>query len=177
MMMQALEAGGLEAVYDKRWNNLNQKFGDKNYTPNSGGFYELPKGEPREPGFPKKHQGKLIKVLQGGIVQIVAGDYRIIFMRRDPEEIRQSHEAFFAKPPPQLGGVYTALMDDKIGILRQRRDIQLTVLWYRDVVAAPLETFQVLAESDWPIDPMMAAAVVDPDLCRFRLEHLEVGIR
>lgn len=177
MMMQALEAGGLEALFSGNDNALNRRFGDKNYKPNGGGFYELPDKIYQQSGFPRMFPGKLIKLLCGGITQIVAGDYRIVFMRRDPEEVRQSHEAFFSKPPPYIGECYTSLMEDKIGILRQRRDVQITVLWYRDVVNAPLEAFRRLKDSGWPIDPVAAAAIVNPNLCRYQLEQLEVGIR
>ncbi len=39
MMMQALEAGGLEAVYNENRDRMNQQYGDKDYQPNGGGFY------------------------------------------------------------------------------------------------------------------------------------------
>lgn len=176
-MMRALEAGGLEAVYNEDRDRLNQKFGDSDYKPNEGGFYELTRWQYMEPGFPRMHQGKLIKDLYGGITRIVAGDYRIIYMHRDAEEVRQSHEAFFSRPPPHVGDAYYALMEDTIGILRQRRDVQLTVLWYRDVVDKPFKVFQELGDIGCPIDPTKAAAVVNPNLCRFRFEELEVGVR
>ncbi len=97
-------------------------------------------------------------------------------MRRDPEEVRQSYCAFFRVSPPHIGNNYTSVLDERISILRKRRDVQLAVLWYRDVVADPLETFQGLVDSGWPIDPQKAVSIVDPDLCRFKLEELEVGI-
>ena len=177
MMMKASEAGGLEAVYNENRDRMNQQYGDKDYQPNGGGFYELSQRQYMEPGFPRMHQGKLIKGLHGGITRIVAGNYRIVYMHRDAEEVRQSHEAFFGKPPPHVGDAYYAVMANAIGILRQRRDVQLTVLQYRDVVDEPLKAFRLLESLGWPIDPVKAAAVVNPDLCRFRLEQLEVGIR
>ncbi len=122
------------------------------------------------------HEGKVVKFLYGGINRIVAGDYRVVFMQRDLEEVRQSYAAFFRERLPHSGEVHTAVIANAIGILQQRRDVQLAILQYRDVVEAPLKAFQGLRDTGWPIDPVKAAAIVDPALCRFRLEQLEVGI-
>ena len=170
MMMKALEAGGEQAVYnDDRSTGMNRRHGDADYQPNGGGFYELSRHQYMEPGFPSMYEGKLVKHLYGGIVRIAAGDYRVVFMRRDAEEVRQSFQAFFGTEPPQVGDAYIAIMENAIGILRQLPDVQLTVLQYRDVVYRPLEAFHGLGVSSSPLVPAKAAAVFAPDLYRFRL--------
>ncbi len=177
MMMRALEAGGLNAAYSARRDGMNQQFGDEHYKPNPGGFYELEAEDYRVPDFPRAFEGRLVKCLFGGITRIVAGNYRIIFMRRDFEEIRQSYEGFFStKCGIQDEKTFLQRMEAAIGILRQRRDVEVWEIWYRDVVKDPLRVFKSLKDQGWPIDPLKAAAIVDPELCRFRREELEIGI-
>jgi hypothetical protein len=177
MMMQALSVGGLEPESHKSREHMNQQFGDKEYKPNDGGFYELSRQQYQAIGFPKAHEGKLIKCLYGGVHRIAAGDYKIVYMLRDYEEIRQSYEAFFdVLPNLQTEEQYNEVMNITIGILEQRKDVNLTVLNYRDVVENPVSAFIKLKNRGWNIDPYKAAKVVDPELCRFRKELLEVGI-
>jgi len=132
-----------------------------------------------DPEFPVDFDGKVIKALFGAMPRLnghLGLKYKIVFMMRDPEEIRQSYEAFFdGKAPPTLKQ-YPRIMRRVKGILGQRRDVDLTEFQYRDVVEEPLQHFQLLADAGWPIDPFRAAEVVDPDLCRFRKEALEIGI-
>lgn len=174
--MRALEAGGLDVLYNPDRDKMNTQYGDEHYQPNEGGFYELNRRQYQQPGFPRMHEGKLIKALFGGITRIVAGDYRIVFMQRDFEEIRQSHQAFFSNPPHLDAEEYRERMDNAIGMLRVRRDVDLSVFQYRDVLDRPVEKFTELKERGWPIDPEKAATVVNPATCRFQLEELEVGV-
>lgn len=176
MMMDALTAGGLDPAFNSVRDEMNDKFGDKDYKPNPNGFYELSKEEYKQAGFPRGYEGKLIKLLLGGINKIVAGDYKVVFMRRDYEEIRQSFEGFFNQPLGVDRKSLTAAIENTIGILQQRRDVSLTVIDYRDVVEKPLDVFGLLHNKGWPIDTRKAAATVDPKLYRFRIEDLDEGI-
>lgn len=174
MMMNALIAGGLIPAFSNR--NLNERFGDEQYLPNPDGFWELTRKEYRQLGFPRMYEGKLIKCLAGGIIRLVAGNYKIVFMMRDFEEIRQSHEAFFGNEPQINAEQYEQRMSDTLGILRQRKDVLVQPMQYRDVLEEPELAFGVLRGQGWPIDEFAAAGVVDQDQCRFRCETLEVGI-
>ena len=177
MMMRALEAGGLTAVFNPNRDRMKEVYGDDKYVPNPA-FYELSRSEYLRYGFPRGYEGKLIKCLWGGLPKlVVVGDYRVVFMLRDPEEIRQSYEAFFdAEAPMEVLNNYRQVMQDSIGLLNNRKDTAVEVFQYRQVVKAPLPHFERLAQAGWPIDPVRAAAVVDPELCRFRLENLTTGI-
>lgn len=177
MMMQALMAGGLDGLYDPSRNVMNKTFGDHTYMPNSGGFFEPSKKQLSEIGFPRNYDGKLMKVLHGGITKLAPMDYKVVLMRRDPEEIRQSYEAFFqsnGKHP--IFDKVTELIDLVEEHINNRKDMSLTVLHYRDVVADPLSAFCQLSEDGWPIDVPKAASIVDPEQCRFRLEKMVVGL-
>jgi hypothetical protein len=178
MMMRALIAGGLTAAYDRQRDDALSAAGDDDYRPNRSGFFELHPIEYRREGFPRRHFGKLIKVLGYAVGRMVVGNYRVIFMRRNPEEIRQSFEAFFRtdQHPPSVDR-YDAWCYDILGILHNRRDVEsVEVVNYRSVVSAPSHLFRGLLVRGWPIDYEAAAATIDPDQCRFRLESLTVGI-
>lgn len=176
MMMNALTAGGLDPAYNKSRNEMNTDYGDDDYKPNANGFYELSQKDFQAPDFPAAYEGKLIKVLFGGVAKIKAGDYHIVFMMRNFEEIRQSYNAFFNANTNITEERYNVLMETAIGILEQRRDVNVTVLNYRDVVQEPYVHFDLLKRKGWDIDVKKAASVVDPELFRFKLEDLEVGI-
>ena len=125
------------------------------------------------------HEGKLVKVLWGGLPRLVVHPYRVVFMTRHPEEIRQSYGAFFGNVPGPVQLVvdrYDALMVDAVEMLRNRRDTEVWTFKYREIVKDPRPAFERLHADGWPIDAEKAAAMVDPALCRFRLEQLEVGI-
>lgn len=181
MMMEALIAGGLEAVYSPERQTLTDQWGGDGYVPNEE-YYELPYYRTKVAGFPRMYEGKLLKILYGGISDLapLSNGLRVVFMRRDPEEIRQSEEAFFKRQKAPLwlcDGGYERRMDLAMDHLHNRRDVlSVTELQYRDVLADPLMAFNLLRGEGWPIDVAVAALVVDPAKCRFRLEELEVGI-
>jgi len=176
MMMQALAEGGLEPAYNPVRDKMNKDFGDNDYQPNPGGFYELTRQDYRQPGFPHQFEGKLIKCLFGGLPRMAVGNYKVVFMMRDPEEIRQSYESFFNKPAPPILNQYDQIMKDSIDMLKNRKDTEVIVFEYRKVVEDPLEHFRILKRNEWDIDVNKAAASVNPELCRYRLEELTVDI-
>ncbi len=177
MMMRALEAGGMDAAYKQSRDVMKERFADEHYDPNVGGLYELERRDYREPGFPHKYEGRLIKALAMGVPSMAVMErIRVVFMQRHPEEIRQSYGAFFGQ---ELKGMDTLKerTHDILERIRNRRDvISLEIFWYRDVIESPHRHFQNLYLTGWPINTGKAAAVVDPDLCRYRLEHLTVGV-
>lgn len=176
MMMKALAEGGLEPAYAPSRDNMNNEFGDAYYQPNPGGFYELTRLDYVKPGFPRQFEGKLIKCLFGGLPKMVVGNYKVVFMLRDPEEIRQSYESFFNKSAPPALNQYDQLMTDSIDMLKNRKDTDVIVFKYRKVIEDPLEHFRILQRNGWDIDANKAASVVNPDLCRYKLEELTIGI-
>lgn len=177
MMMQCLSKGGLTPVFNPARNKMNDDYGDDYYSPNIGGFYELAKRQYRHPDFPLMYDGKLIKLLIGGLYSLNVHEYRVVFMKRNPEEIRQSYEAFFGRVAARVEEMakhYDKHTNRAIKSLENRRDIKsLDIFQYREVVNEPLKHFKKLKESGWEIDPEAAASEVDPKLCRFRVENLE----
>ena len=176
MMMRCLQAGGLDAVYQEGRDKMNDKFGDDDYQPNKDGFYEMFRVDYQQPHFPRMYAGRLIKCLFSGLPTMVVHDYKVVFMLREHEEIRQSYEAFFHQELGMKKNTYTEAMQESIDLLHNRKDTHATVLQYRDVVKNPQENFEVLRNNGWPINVSKAVSVVNQDLCRFRLEKLTVGI-
>ena len=160
MMMRAIEAGGLEAVYSKaRDAEMNARWGEDGYVPNES-YYELGVEDYCSPNFPAKYDGKLIKCLIGGLLRIPPTACRVVVMRRPAKEIGDSLYAAFDWVPPQVEtGHFDSMVDRMVDVLRDRRSfVSVDEVAYREVVADPLTVFQRLAQA-WPIDPVKAAAI------------------
>jgi len=178
MMMRALEAGGLEACYKQSRDEMKAHYGDDQYDPNLGGLYELERTDYQEFGFPRGYEGKVIKALNQGVprMAVMKHGIRVVFMRRDVEEIRQSYLAFFDRELQNIEHLERN-MADIIQRIGNRKDVlSLDVFWYRQVVEQPLRHFELLESHGWPVDVAASVTVVDPQCCRFRLENLTVGI-
>ena len=169
MMMKALEAGGMDAVYSRaRDVNMNDRFGEADYVPNDS-YYELDVDEYRRPDFPAPYDGRLVKCLCGGIERLPVGEYRVVYMRRPADEIRLSMTAFFGRPnAAAMRHHFDEQMKQTADILRDRRSfVSVDEVWYADVIANPLAVFTRLAEIGWPIDPVKSAMVPDGGKVRF----------
>jgi hypothetical protein len=178
MMMKALETGGMDTEYKQSRDEMKDHFADEHYDPNIGGLYELERQDYRAFGFPRKYKGKLIKALNTGIprMTVMSSGIRVVFMRRDPEEIRQSYDAFFNKQLQNINHIERT-MDLIIEQIKNRKDvISMDVFWYREVVNNPSYYFQLLRNHGWPIDIDKAASVIDPKYCRFKKENLTIGV-
>lgn len=175
MMMHAVNVSSdLIAVSSQEREQL-ASYGDEHYQPNPNGFYE-PSGEDvRRLNFPLQFEGKLVKIMVQRIETIAVGDYRLVLMQRDPEEIRQSFEAFTGNKAKDIER-YDELFAHTLKQLQNRKDMDITVLQYREVVESPDVSFNTLANNGWPIDVSKAVSVINPDLYRFRRENLIKGI-
>lgn len=174
MMMKCLEAGGMDAAYNPERDEMNKKFGDENYQPNGGGFYELNGTEMQKIDNLYEHfNGKLVKMLRHSIGRLPDdGEYQIVIMKRHPKEIYYSCEAFFEQPlSKNFIRLYPQLIN-KIVEIAEEKKMKYRVIAYRQLIAEPLEHFKLLADDGWPIDPEKAAAIVDPELYRFKRELL-----
>lgn len=171
MMMRGCVAGGMKAHHTVSRETKNRRIGA--YIPNREGLYEFDTAEMFKPGWSREHDGCVIKVMGFFLGLLSAHEYRVCFMRRDPEEIRQSARAAFGD------NVTLAQIErdteEAQRTLCNRRDVkEVTTLWYSgDVLASPVAAFERLG---WPLNAAKAAAVVDPGQYRFRRERLVVGL-
>lgn len=174
MMMDCLRAGGLDVAFNESRDKMNTTYGDAEYKPNLNGLYELTQEEYSRPNFPDHYEGKAIKCLRNGLVLLkarnVSDPYKVIFMKRDFVEIQHSLEAFFDYLPPI--NVIENTVNRALGIALQRRDMDVTIINYRDVIDNPLIQFQLLQSKGIPIDIDAAVSVVDTALCRFKRESI-----
>ena len=176
MMMEASIAGGMDAFYDNATELRLEKFTDEHYKPNER-YYELSGQEIHKLDFPRQHDGKLIKVLFGGLRNFVAHDpgYLIVFMHRPFEEVRQSYEAAINRKLPYTQEILETRLEETRLICMQRRDMKLIDVEYHDVLESPLHVFQWLAGQGWLADPVKAARVVDKRKRRFFGPELAIG--
>jgi len=140
-MMRALEAGGLEACYVEHHKAL----------------YELDRPQYADPTFPEGYEGKLVKVLAGGLERMVAmpGGIKVAFMLRPSSEVRES----------MLRVNKTDIPEEKIAAEINRAMRQATNRKDMDAVWMPLKLmsvrpkwyFEKLKAYSWPIDPEKAA--------------------
>lgn len=177
MMMRALEAGGMETAYKVDRDKMKNHFSDEHYDANIGGLYELERQDYKNPEFPKKYDGKLIKALNIGVprMTVMSNGIRVVFMRRDKEEVRQSYDAFFGQQL-QVQNLDERMEAIKEKILNRKDVISFHEFWFRDVIDNPLKHFQILKDEGWPIKVDKCIDMIDPKYCRFRLENLTVGI-
>lgn len=167
MMMRCLIAGGLVGVYNTDLDN--QLFQD-GYHPNPHGFYENPVSD-RDL---LEYSNKVTKYPFRMLLDLPIGNYKIILLKRNPEEIFNSMLNF--TPYTSWGRdmvvleFYDEIFNHIIDVLNVREDVTLTVLNYIDIINNPLVEFNKLVDNGWPIDATAAALLVDDSLHRLKLE-------
>ena len=168
MMMQALEAGGMEAGYrSERDDQINANFGRDDYVPNER-YFELGIENFQRLDFPECYDGKVIKCLFGGVMLFPVYPVRIIFMRRNTESIKSSILAMRGRILNTVRSPYfQKRLDQAVACLRDRRSvISLTEINFEDVVSNPFSVFGRLQFEGWPIDPEAASRIPRPEKVR-----------
>lgn len=121
----------------------------------------------------------VIKILFDGLPNLPKGDWKVIFMDRDPEEIvrsvARSDQHLRSIGVPENTNDKTTFncfrpyqredIDHVLGICEMRKDIDLRIVKYIDMIYNPVETLRSL---DMPIDEEKAASKVKPKYYRFR---------
>jgi len=189
MMMQALNHGGMGLIHVPELEGGNPEY--NNYQPNTGGLYEMGLGQYMCAKLLRMLPNKgAIKILFDGLPCLPKGDYKIIFMSRDLEEIEAStkrvDEHILGQPGRQRGlasrvDEITGILpfctyrpynqddiDHVLGICETRSDMDVFHIDYADVIDNPLGIFEALVGCGIPIDPKKAAAIVNPKLYRTR---------
>lgn len=169
MMMRGLIAGGMQGVYGAAQDWLNVEYGRPGYQPNPHGFYALDDAsEFARPDFAEEYAGRLVKLPPGMALRLPVGDYRVVFMQRAPAQILASMATM--QPYIRFGTEpaiwFYAKVRDALILAMQARGAVVDVVKYADVIASPIAAFTALKAAGWPINPALAAAVVDPALYR-----------
>jgi hypothetical protein len=88
----------------------------------------------------------------------------VILTSRPQSEIEASFSAAFGMDVPDYR--YSARMQAQ-AILELASNVVLTTVSFDDLTLTPEIVFADLAAAGWPIDPIVAASTIDPDLKRF----------
>jgi len=189
MMMQAINHGGIGLIHVPELEGGNPDY--NGYQPNPGGLYEMGLGQYMCAKLLRMLPNKgAIKILFDGLPCLPKGDYKIIFMSRDVDEIEESTarvDEHILGQPGRARGLASAVDDitgilpfcvyrpynkddieHVIGICEARSDMELIRVNYKSIINYPRESFEIIKDHGIPIDPEKAAAVVDPKLYRCR---------
>jgi pyruvate/2-oxoglutarate/acetoin dehydrogenase E1 component len=88
----------------------------------------------------------------------------MIVTTRNTQEMILSWEKSFGTPFPekQISGYEVGL-----ALAASDPNIEMTTVSFDDLVSTPETVFADLAAEGWPIDPIIAASTINPDLKRF----------
>jgi hypothetical protein len=172
MMMHALIKGGIPAIYDVgRADPRLQVLKKLGYDSNHDGLFELYKKNLYKK-FPDDLDDELVKI-QDWQWRELSGEaengIKVVYMLRDKQSTLKSFMAFTGSSLLKEAEDRYDMQDEYIAEIRERSDvIDVTELWYEEVVRSPLSNFQLLKEVGWPINAEKAAGIVNPAYHHFR---------
>ncbi len=169
LMMQLLEAGGIEIVTDR------VRAAD---TDNPRGYHEFERVKKikEDASWLPEIRGKAVKMVSQLLYDLPASEtYRILFMDRDLDEVLASQEKMLARlgqpaaPRSAILSAYTMHLARLRGWLAEQHHIAVLQVRYADVVAEPqAAATQVSAFLGGRLDVVAAVRAVDPSLYRNR---------
>jgi hypothetical protein len=136
----------------------------------------------------------IVKIFFDGLIALPSGKYLIIFMERDPLEIKASLKRV-DDHLDKLGGrtnlvieapfdVYRDYNQEDIdhvkGIMRERRDVRLLEVDFRELVEDPIAVFNKIkytpiGRERLDLDVERAASFIKPEFYRERIENVITG--
>ncbi|MHA1724012.1 MAG: sulfotransferase [Promethearchaeota archaeon] len=168
MMMQVLEAGGLEILSDHK------RQADHS---NPKGYYELEavKRLDKDNSIIKEAQGKVIKVISHLLEYLpMEFNYKIIFMNRDMEEILRSQQKMLGeaedKYPPEMVEIFQKELNNvKIWMEENANKVDVLKVNYSDMILDPLPQIKRIIEFlNFPLNEDKMLEAIDPNLYRNR---------
>jgi len=170
MMMRMLEVGGMEVMTD----NIRQADAD-----NPLGYYELEKVKriQEDATFLDDAHGKAFKMVSMLLRHLPPHkDYKIIFMRRDLQEVLASQKIMLARRGKDTSGDdqemarhFAKHLDDMAAWLATQQHMDVMYVGYHDVFRHPLRSAETVNRFvGHRLDPHKMAAVVEPTLYRNR---------
>jgi hypothetical protein len=172
MTMAMLAAGGMPCLVD----GVRQSDDD-----NPKGYFEferaktLEKDENRD--WLREARGKAVKIVSPLLKSLPEGNsYRILFMRRDLDEVLASQQKMMQRrgdlhdiPDDRMKKIYEGHLAAVDSFLKNRPDATVKYLDFRHVIAHALETAEAIRDFlDFDLDVVRMAAAVDSDLYRNR---------
>lgn len=177
MMMRMIEAGGLPALID------GVRGADAD---NPLGYYEFEpvKRTKQDSSWLERARGRVVKMVHLLLTDLPAGyEYRVVLMRRDPDEVIESQRKMLARTgrpsgdPAALKRVYAAQMDSVRRWLDAQAHVRCLEVSYNAMLAAPeAEARRVADFLGVPDRAGEMAAAVDPALYRNRASPAAQGM-
>ncbi len=179
MMMKMLEAGGIPPVTD----NLREADTD-----NPKGYYEFERVKQMDKGdveWVVDAEGKVVKVISQLLKYLPEGyEYRIIFMRRNMDEILASQQKMLLNrgedphkaSDDEISALFEKHLQSVMSWIRVQPNVQALYVHYRDMLDNPephVEQIRRFLGDHLDAKPMVE--VVDPNLYRNRQEKLQVN--
>ena len=172
MMMQMLEAGGLQILSD------GERQADDD---NPKGYYELEavKKTKHDASWLEEAPGKAVKMISQLLLDLPAGrEVRVIFMRRDLKEILASQAKMLARrgggdsvdiDDEQMEMLFSKHLTQVIDWLKSQAKMKVIEVWHGDAVSQPAQVADEMADFlELDLDRSRMAAVVDGGLHRNR---------
>jgi hypothetical protein len=172
MMMKMLEAGGQAILTD------NLREADAN---NPKGYYEFERVKNMKDGdlaWMSEAVGKVVKIVTGLIMYLPAEyNYKIVFMRRDLNEILSSQKKMLGRlgkeddniPDDKMAKVYEEHLKEVRGWLIRQPNIETLYVNYNSMVKDPTEALNKINDFlGGDMDVSVMSAVVDKELYRER---------
>jgi len=169
MMMQILHAGGVPIAFD------NSRLPDEN---NPKGYYELGGGKIinklMSGSFSfNEHKGKFVKITAYGLKYLPPGNYKIIYMERNIEEILDSMEKMVGikdENRPETRKSFVKLNQIIKNFIANRDDVKLLYVNYNEMISNPEHSIRRIVSflnlSDANLDKMVQS--IDKKLYRQR---------
>ncbi len=178
LMCQMLDNGGIEVLTDSI------RTPD---TDNPRGYYELEKVKKikSDASWLPEARGKAFKMVSQLLLDLPATEhYRVIFLKRDLEEILDSQEKMLARlgraaaPRDQIRPAFAAHLGRIFRWLGEQPHVALLNVDYQGLIERPAEMAEaVIAFIGGRADPSRMAASVDPTLYRNRKPSAASGFR
>lgn len=146
----------LPYIYDYDYEDrLRTNEADPTYDPNPNGYWVTDMLKRRS------YRGKLFKTPLNFALRVRPENAKAIIMRRDMAAIQASYQrAFNGELTPLL------LRQAEDGEAHLRTFADIIEINYEDVIADGLREFEKIRDAGWPIDPYIAASLVEEDLQR-----------
>lgn len=121
-----------------------------------------------DPSFISQFKGKAVKIIAYGLRFLPIGNYKIIFMMRNIDEILDSMEKMSGEVDREREKkAFMKLSDASIRLMEKRKDIQHLTVNYSEVVHNPKKEIERINHFlDGQLDVDSAVKAVDPNLYR-----------
>ncbi|MCA9920856.1 MAG: sulfotransferase domain-containing protein [Anaerolineales bacterium] len=178
MMMKMLEAGGIPPLtdHDRKADDDNPK-----------GYFEFERVKKMDEGdvsWLVDAQGKAVKVISQLLKYLpVDYEYRVIFMRRNMDEILASQKKMLINrgedpnkaDDEEISALFEKHLQSVISWLRTQPNVSALYIHYTDMLTNPIpQVMQINQFMGGWMDTEAMASVVDPNLYRNRKEKLQV---